>query len=102
MMIQLLLILFLNSLFIFGLHYSFSYDEDADGNIFNKSLLWFVQYYAKKFLGNYIAKLFGGCIICMASLWSLPFFFLYFTNPLFLLIYIPSLAGMNRIIIRFI
>lgn len=100
-MIDTLLILLFNSLFIIGLHYTLQYDE-VDGEVFNAQILWRIKYYAVKFLGDYWSKPFGGCMICMSALWSVPVYFAYFDSIYFYPLYIFALAGVNRILIRLI
>ncbi len=76
-MIEILLVLLFNSLAIIGLHYALQYDE-VHGEIFNQQVLWRIHYYAKKWLGEHWSKPFGGCVVCMASVWSLPVYFYFF------------------------
>ena len=97
-----------NCLFICGLNYAFSCDVIPDGNIINKQVLWFVSYYSKKIMGEFWSKPIAGCIVCMASIWSLPIYIYFFGsdltqhNIITYLIYIPCLAGLNRFIERWL
>jgi len=98
-MIEILLVLLLNSFAIIGLHHAMQYDA-VDGKVFNKQLLWWVKYYAEKYLGDHWSKPFGGCVVCMASVWSLPVYFYFLDFSLLYFIYVPALAGLNRILAR--
>lgn len=100
-MLETFAILILNSLAIMGLHYTLQYDE-VDGEVFNQQIFWKVKWYANKYLGEYWSKPFGGCLICMSGLWSLPVYFAYYDNILMWPLYAFALAGINRILIRLI
>lgn len=100
-MITLFGVLLLNALMILGLHYTLQYDE-VDGEVFNEQILWRIKYYAVKYLGDYWSKPFGGCLICMSALWSVPVYFYFFDSLYLYPIYILALAGLNRLLIRLI
>lgn len=109
--IHFLLVLIVNSFAILGLHYAFSYDYIMDGGkekIVDKNFLWFVSFYAKKIFGRHWSKPIATCVVCMASIWSLPIYTYAYgidltqDNIIRYLIYIPSLAGINRITERWL
>src|SRR3990167_9911739 len=116
-------VLFLNSMIIFGLNYSFSFTK-FPGVIKDKQALWFIGYLSQKYLGDFWSKPFTECIICMSSAWGLPLLIYFFPlsiygwayfnfdfcsirfpvihNLFIFLLYVPALAGINRFLIRFI
>lgn len=120
MMIDFILLLIINSLFIQGLYRSSMFEwksnfmykpnrnnmkiENVDSQY--NMILWRFRYYAIKFLGNYWSKPVITCPTCMASIHSSYFYFgfIYLTNQFTLihaLIYIPyvfTLAGLNTLI----
>lgn len=94
-------VLLFNALFISGLHYTMQYDE-VHGEVFNQQILWPVRYWALKILGDYWSKPFGGCLVCMSGLWSIPVYFYFFDSLLLWPLYVFALAGINRLVVRLI
>lgn len=120
MMLQLIYLLFLNSLLIQGLFRSSTFEwksnfmykpnrnnmkiENIDSQY--NMILWRFRYSVMKYFGSYWSKPIITCPTCMASIHSSYFYFgfIYFTNQFTLingLLYIPyvfMLAGMNTLI----
>jgi len=99
-MIDLLTILAFNSLYIYGLWNSANYTLDVDNKPENKEIMWWLSYYTKDFHIN-LKKPIIGCIICMASLHSYPFWFfneLTYLNVGVYILYIFALSGLNALI----
>jgi len=78
-------------------------DEDS------KNILWMYKFYFLDNLPTFIAKPFGGCLVCMASIFSIIPYWSYarfdFTSGadwLIYILYIFALAGMNSIVYRII
>jgi len=98
---QLLLLLFLNSLFIIGL-----YESTEPEGIFAKP-----HDFLEKYLPSLIYKPLLGCVYCMASVWGTLFFVFFFfseimeafqkpewTLLIFWIIYLFSLSGLNHLL----
>jgi len=92
--------LFINSLYIFGLYNAVSYELDVDRKPVSKELLWFVSYYLKG-APIWVKKPLFGCVACMASVHSWPYWLINDVNFLSLclyIIYIFALSGLNAIV----
>lgn len=70
----------------------------------SKQVLWFIRYYAKKWLGDYWCKPIACCNICMSSVHSfwywlilLAYPFHWWMIPLFLF-YMVSMVGVQKLI----
>lgn len=119
-MIELFQILGLNSIIIIGLFESMYYKkvntfdiEPSDKAcgvvhkeaIADKMLLWFIPFYLRKILPEYIIKPIASCVICMASVHSTYVYWYFYEfnlhNGLQYLLYIPALAGINAIVLSF-
>ncbi len=102
-MIEILLLLIFNSLYIFGFSSATDYGLDVDKkpDPTDRELLWFIRWYLRK-APDYIQKPIFRCVICMGSLHSWPY--LLFHHELTLLngttyiIYIFALSGFNAIV----
>ena len=121
-MINVILLIILNSLIICGLYKSFQFElgqarHNLDGEIEKtidnktKSIFWFWKYYIldADWMPYRLSKPLGNCMICMASIYSfLPYWMYYrfdFTNfdaLIFYPFYILALAGLNAIFDKFI
>lgn len=119
-MIEIILLLIFNSLYIQGLYRSSTFEWKS--NFVYKPtkknmkieyvereyrmILWRLKYYSIKYIGDYWSKPIITCPTCMASVHSSYFYFTYlwFTNQIDFIhavIYIPfvfSLAGLNTLI----
>ena len=102
-MIELLILLFLNSLLIIGFNRATEYDE-SNYVIESKNILWFVRYYLIKTIGPFYTKPICSCVGCMASLHSIAPFWLYATShniehaPIIYPFYIMALSGASILI----
>jgi len=101
-MIDLLTLLIINALYILGLYNSTAFNTDVDSRYDapNSEILGFLGYYGEK-LPQWLYKPLIGCIICMGSIHSFPFWFIYdFTllNGFIWILYIFALSGLNLII----
>jgi len=102
MELQLLILLAFNSLYIFGFHYSTDYalTVDKTPNPYDRELLWFVRWYLRN-APTWVQKPVFGCVACMASVHSWPF---WLVNSVSLhtcvvyIIYTFALAGLNAIV----
>lgn len=70
----------------------------------SKQLLWFVRYYAKKWLGDKWCKPVACCTICMSSLHSIWYWMILIKFPfqwwmiLIFLLYMVAMAGVQKLI----
>lgn len=85
-MIELLILIVINSLAICGL-----YLATQDGMVLD----WF-ENLAYKY-ANRLYPAICGCITCMASIWSLPYWYFY-SDFIQWILYVFSLAGLNTIL----
>lgn len=96
-------LLILNSLYIFGFSNATYYQESIvyDDTIFDKEILWRIRYYLRK-APKWIKNPVFDCVVCMASLHSWPY--LLFHHELTILnlgtyiIYIFALSGFNKFV----
>lgn len=110
-MIDLFLLLVINSLICVGLYKSWQYEnsEIYDINFLGekvyevdedtKGILWWYKYYILDEMNYRLSKPFGNCLTCMASIFGfVPFFYHYgFNYWLFYPVYVIALAGLNSI-----
>lgn len=122
-MIDLFLLLVINSLICVGLYKSWQFEIykswqfeiksksiDNDGNYVyeiddnTKGIFWWYKYYFLDKIPYRLSKPFGNCLTCMASVWGvIPFFYHYgFTYWVFYPIYVLALAGLNSIFDKFV
>lgn len=121
-MINLFLLLVINSLICVGLYkamqfeFSEQYDIDKNGERIylidnnTKGILWWYKCYFLDEIPYRISKPFGNCLTCMASVFSfVPYWFWYcefnFLSPfnwVFYPFYIFALAGLNTIADKFV
>lgn len=114
-MINLFLLLIINSFICLGLYRSWQfevksqsigecgetlYEIDED----TKGILWRYKFDFLDEIPYRLSKPFGNCLTCMASIFgAAPFFYYYgFTYWLFYPIYVIALAGLNSILDKFI
>ncbi len=108
MLIEIALLLILNSLVIIGLHRAaLYYVNPEDGTILqdSKGILWAVKFYTEKTFGEFYSKPLISCVSCMASVHSTYVYWawVYFTgfemfHVALYLMYIPALSGLNYIV----
>ena len=98
------LMLILNSLMIFGIYEVTTYEEDEQGNITDKMALWFVRRWLLKHFGIFWSKPFVLCPPCMASVWGSVFYIIFVPKIFFCeyLIYLLILAGLNKLLSRYV
>lgn len=103
-MLEILLLLLFNSLYIIGLWNStdYSIQEDVDGRKTYKEgeILGKLGYHTRN-LPEWLYKPLLGCVMCMASIHSYPFWLINdFTllNGCIWILYIFALSGLNLII----
>lgn len=108
----LLLLLFINSIYIFGLHAASDFEYLSEDNPElgvrknSKMVLWWVRYYSEMLLGDFWAKPIAKCITCMSSVHSIyffwPFMIAYYGfqphHVFYWIIYVGTLAGVNYIL----
>ena len=115
-MINLLILIILNSLLCAGLYAAFSYeylppksvgDKSVDND--TKGILWFWRFYVLERIPYRLSKPLGNCLTCMASVYSfLPYWYFYrwdfgnFDVVVCYPFYILTLAGINSIIDKYI
>jgi len=100
---QILVLLILNSLYIFGFsmatEYGLTVDKTPDPK--DKELLWWIRWGLRN-APMWVQKPIFGCVVCMASLhsWVYPLFYheLTLTNLLTYIIYIFALSGFNAFV----
>ena len=99
-MIDLLTLLAFNSLYILGLYNSADYSLNVDQKYDKGEILGRLGYYVEM-LPMWLYKPLLGCVICMASIHSYPFWlvndFTLFNLGIWIL-YIFALSGLNLII----
>jgi len=104
-MLDVILLLLFNSLYIFGLWYAadYSVETNVDGVETYKEgeILGYLGYYAEM-LPTWLYKPLLGCVVCMASLhsWVYPVFYpeLTLMNLVTYIIYIFALSGFIAIV----
>lgn len=122
-MIDLLILLVLNSLLCTGLYSAWQFEYKyvnpekrthlvkSEAQDDTKGILWFYKYHIldASWMNYRISKPLGNCLTCMASVFSIiPYWFYYdwnFTNFGILMlypVYILMLAGINRLIDQYI
>ena len=102
-MIELLLLIALNYLYIFGLdnstEYGLTVDKEPDPK--DRELLWWVRWGLRN-APLWLQKPIFGCVVCMASLHSWPYWIfnpdLTLHNLVTYIIYIFALSGINAIV----
>ena len=118
-MISLLSLIILNSLVCLGFYKAIQFEykyiqpvpvsKGARGKIDedSKNILWWYKRYFLDNLPVRVAKPLGGCLVCMASVFSFVPYWAYdrcdFTNPqawFIYILYIFALAGANSILYR--
>ena len=99
-MIETIILLIFNSLFIVGLYKSMDYEIDENGKPCNRMILWFIPHYTK-WLPEVIQTPLYNCIKCMASIHGFYIFWYFYPFELkFVLLYIFytfALTGLNSI-----
>ena len=105
-MMQYAVLVSLNSIMCVGLYKAMYFEIDQNGKPDNdtKNILWFWKYYFVDKLPVRLGKPFGGCLTCMASVFSfVPYWwfncwnFSTFECWIFYPFYIFTLAGANTI-----
>ncbi len=104
-----LLVLFLNSFFIFGLHYSLGEPSINDQNILTckPAILSFIPYgiYKHFNINKTLLKPVFLCPICMSSIWGTAFYWYNnsITNESIIVwpVYLVVLAGLTRLLKSF-
>lgn len=102
-MIDLLLLLVFNSLYIFGFYSATDYGETVDKtpDPKDREILWFIKWGLRN-APNYIQKPIFGCVVCMASVHSWMYWIftpeLTLHNLVTYIIYIFALSGFNAIV----
>ena len=99
-MIDTIALLLFNSLYIIGLWNATDYSEDVDKRYKEGEILGYLGYITRN-LHPYLRKPLLGCVICMASIHSYPFWLVNdFTllNGCIGILYIFALSGLNLII----
>jgi len=98
---DILLLLILNSLYIFGFANSTQYGLTVDKTPDDKELLWFIRWRLRN-APAWIKNPLFDCVICMASLHSFPYLIFYhdltLTNGATYIIYIFALSGFNKFV----
>ena len=99
-MIELLTLVFFNSLYICGLYNAVYYELDVNRKPINGEILWRVRWHTRK-LPDILRKPLTECIICMASVHSYPYWLfneLNYLNLGIFILYIFALSGLNGLI----
>ena len=118
-LITIILLLFINSMFIFGIFKLTDYDEEVEPDgygvpcvyIRDKMLLWFVRKWLVDKIGLYWSKPLVLCPPCMASVWGtlfywvmtstlFPVFDTFYQQLLFYPFFVVSLCGINSFLQR--
>jgi hypothetical protein len=108
---NILLMLFINSMLIFGVYKLTDYEEEEiekDGfkstRITDKMLFWYVRYWCVRRIGEKWSKPICTCQPCMSSLWSFPVFWLMMPinlhSLLFFPFYVVSLCSINAFLMK--
>lgn len=118
-MLELIELIFINSLFIIGFNYSTLYlinrDQKPSGTgltfkeiiPFDREILWFIRYYGNQWLPKSLTKPIYGCLMCMSSFWGTIFYWAYtlnsnqIINSLTLIkwvVVVVVVCGMNRVL----
>jgi len=97
--------LILNALVIIGFNRITEYGLDVNRKPVDKELLWFVQWYSRKWIGEWWSKPICTCPVCMSSLHSLYVFWFAYDFTLYNLylyaLYVLALAGICTVYGRF-
>ena len=121
-MTNILILLLLNSLYIFGLYkvvwYNVVVENDAENfklppTVRNRELLWFIAFYGKKWFGYEFMKPICLCPSCMSSVHGSLFFLIAIITKFVVCatvihiivlwaVYILALCGLNYIVSRWI
>jgi hypothetical protein len=105
-MIDLLLLVVFNSLYIFGIKTITYYDvevTDTQEKIIDKMVFWKLRYWSIKYIGVYWSKPLLLCTPCMASVHGLYFYFIFSDKNLIVLpFYLVILAGFNYIVSKYV
>jgi hypothetical protein len=110
-MISLLSLLILNSLLCLGFYKAIQYECNQEGVIDedSKQVFWRYSYYVLRHLPKFFRKPLGGCLTCMASVFSFVPYWMYMgmefdsvLNWVIYVLYIFALSGMNNVMYRLI
>lgn len=101
-MTEILLLLIFNSLYIFGFATSTEYGETVDKtpDPKDRELLWWIRWGLRN-APLWVQKPIFGCVVCMASLHSWPYWIftdLTLHSAITYIIYIFALSGINAIV----
>lgn len=101
-MIEIILLLVFNCLYIFGFHKATMYSKTVDGtpDPNDREILWLVRYTLRN-VPNYVKRPLFDCVVCMASLHSWVYWLHYDFSLYSLLsyfIYIFALSGLNSFV----
>lgn len=99
-MIDFLTLLIFNSLYIFGIYNALDYGVGVEGEYQEGEILGRLGYYARN-LPGLLKKPLLGCVICMASIHSYPFWIFNeatLLNGGIYILYIFALSGLNLIV----
>ena len=102
-MIEILLLLLFNSLYIFGFFSATDYTETVDltPDPNDREALWWIKWGLRN-APQWLQKPIFGCVVCMASVhsWVYPVFYpeLTLINLVTYIIYIFALSGFNAIV----
>jgi len=105
--VSFILMLILNSLFIFGLNKITEYEIDNEGKIIedSKMFLWKIRFLFIKYLGSWYSRPFILCVICMSSIIGSIFYWCImpfnFINIFIWIFYCISLAGLNSFLQKY-
>jgi hypothetical protein len=102
------IMLVIGCLFCIGIQAITEYEEDKNGNISDKMILWKLRFYSIKYLGVWLSKPLFLCLPCMASIVGTIIFFtfslVFFQNVCIFAwpLYCITLSGLNYVIQRYI
>ena len=103
-MINLLILITLNSLLCNGLYNAFQFESTETGipDSKTKGIFWFWKYYILDEINYRVSKPLGNCLTCMASVYSfIPYFGYFGFEPQAIVFYpgyVLALAGLNNVI----
>lgn len=115
-MIEIYILLLINSLFITGLYTLTMYEKDQKGRISTKMPLWWVRFHTWQVVGDIWIKPLFACVVCMTSYWGTLFYWTFLiidagligvyadlsTNSLIYVLYLICLAGIQKIVCHLI
>lgn len=98
-------IIWVASLFIYGLNFATDYNHgDSFKDNGFKNVLWRLRYWSLTYIGEYWSRPLFTCTICMSSVWGTIIYLLMANkyNPIEWLLSVVVIAGLSRLLRNFV